>query len=145
MRPNRVTLVSVVLVLSVGASACGQEPVEAGGADPVTVEEVDGSELKRLTLTEPAATRLGIELAAVSETADGQLSVPYAAILYDPSGTTWAYVAVDDLVFVREELVVDHIDGDVAILVAGPAVGARVVTLGAAELYGAETGVGGGH
>jgi len=66
-------------------------------------------------------------------------------VLYDADGTTWAYAASERNVFVRNEIVVDRIEGDLAYLVEGPPVGAEVVTTGAAELYGTETGVGGGH
>ena len=40
---------------------------------------------------------------------------------------------------------VEEIEGDVAHISAGPPTGTLVVTTGAAELYGAEIGVGGGH
>jgi hypothetical protein len=47
------------------------------------------------------------------------------------------------LTYVREEVTVADIDGDSAILSSGPDVGAVVVTVGAAELLGAENGVAG--
>jgi hypothetical protein len=37
---------------------------------------------------------------------------------------------------------VDHIQGDLVVLQEGPAAGTSVVTVGAVELYGADTGVG---
>ena len=73
------------------------------------------------------------------------MTIPYAAIVYDSAGKTWAYVNEDPLVYKRAEITVDEIDGDVARLSAGPPAGTQVVTTGAAELYGAEIGVGGGH
>jgi hypothetical protein len=45
------------------------------------------------------------------------------------------------LTFVRALIVVDHIDGDQAVLSQGLDSGTSVVTLGVSELYGAETGV----
>jgi len=45
-------------------------------------------------------------------------------------------------VFVRTQVRVDRIDGDVALLLDGPPSGTSVVTVGLAELFGAETGVG---
>jgi hypothetical protein len=44
---------------------------------------------------------------------------------------------------VREPVAVDHIAGDVAVLSAGPAVGALVVTEGSQELLGAEYDISG--
>ena len=68
--------------------------------------------------------------------------IPYGAVLYDPSGETWAFVNVEGRSFVRQPITVDHIEGDRAFLEDGPAVGAKVVTVGGAEIYGAELGVG---
>ena len=45
-------------------------------------------------------------------------------------------------VLARMAVTVDHITGDAAFLSAGPKVGTEVVTIGAAELYGVEEGVG---
>jgi hypothetical protein len=67
--------------------------------------------------------------------------VPYAALLYGVNGETWVYTNPEPLVFVRQPIVVDHIEDDLAILSEGPEVGTAVVTVGAAELFGAETGV----
>ncbi len=67
--------------------------------------------------------------------------IPYAAVLYDPQGKTWTYTNPGPLTFVREPITVDRIEGDKAFLSDGPAPGTLVVTVGAAELFGAETGV----
>lgn len=108
------------------------------------VEEIPGSELSRITLSAKAVERLGIDTAAVVE--DGaQLTLPYAAVLYDSEGRTWAYATPAENVFVRHEIVVDRVEGDVAFVADGPPAGTEVVTTGAAELFGTETGVGGGH
>lgn len=137
----------VMMIASVLLAACGQQEVEAApDAAAVTLTEIEGSDLQRLTLSESAASRLGIETAAVTEDAEsGQLLIPYSALLYDPSGATWTYTNPEGLVFIREQVEVDSIEGDFARLTAGPDVDTIVVAVGAAELYGAETGVGGGH
>jgi membrane fusion protein, heavy metal efflux system len=70
------------------------------------------------------------------------LVVPRAAILYDASGGTWVYEARDGGTFVRRRVAVIDMVGDTAVLREGPAAGMRVVTLGAAELFGTEFGVG---
>jgi hypothetical protein len=67
--------------------------------------------------------------------------VPYAAVLYGVHGETWVYSNPEPLVFVREPIVVDYIEGHVAYLSEGPDVGTAVVTVGAEELFGTETGV----
>ena len=68
--------------------------------------------------------------------------VPKAALLHDAYGGTWVYVAREPRVYARVRVVVTDISGALAILSEGPAVNARVVTDGAAELFGVEFGVG---
>lgn len=137
-----------ILVVAAALAACGQAPAaDAPKVAAVTVEAIPGSELERLTLSEAAAKRLGVETAAVAAGPAGRAgrtSVPYSAIVYDKDGATWAYTNPEALVFVRQEVTVDVIDEDTAVLTDGPDVGTLVVTVGAAELWGIETGVGGG-
>ena len=68
--------------------------------------------------------------------------VPYAAVLYDAKGDTWVYTNPNPLTFVRHPIHIDYIEGDLAVLSDGPAAGTAVVLVGAAELFGAETGIG---
>ncbi len=67
--------------------------------------------------------------------------VPYAAVLYGVNGETWVYSNPEPLVFVRQPIVIDYVGQDLAILSEGPEAGTAVVMVGAAELFGAETGV----
>ena len=85
--------------------------------------------------------------AADAETAGSGLVkvVPYAAVLYGVHGETWVYTNPEPLVYVREPITIDYIEGDLAVLLEGPPAGTQVVTIGGAELLGAENGVGGGH
>ena len=74
------------------------------------------------------------------------MTIPYAAVVYDADGQTWAYVEPRSRWSTcARPVTVEEIDGEVARLSAGPPTGTQVVTTGAAELYGAEIGVGGGH
>jgi membrane fusion protein, heavy metal efflux system len=70
------------------------------------------------------------------------LVVPKAALLHDAYGGTWVYVVREPRVYVRQRVVVADITGSLAVLSQGPAAGARVVTDGAAELFGVEFGAG---
>ncbi len=134
-----------LIAAGVVLGGCGQDVAEGAPAEePVTVEEVDGDDLHRITLSERAAERLGIEVASVVEDGDALL-IPYSALLYDADGATWTFTNPEGLVFVREEVDVDRIENEFVRLTAGPAQGTNVVSVGAAELWGAETGVGGGH
>ncbi len=143
-RPLLMILLFSAVVLLV---ACGSEEAPSE-AEPARVEKVEGSEFNRVTLTEQAAERLDIQSEAVREMeSDGGtlLVVPYSAVLYGLNGETWAYIrnpSGGSLVFVRQPITVDHIEGGLAFLTDGPAVDTEVVSVGAALLYGADTGVG---
>jgi len=67
--------------------------------------------------------------------------VPYAAVIYDVNGGTWVYTSPEPLVFIRQSITIDYIEGDLALLTQGPPAGTQVVTVGGALLLGAETGV----
>jgi hypothetical protein len=147
MKPIRRT--TLLLVAGALLAACAAPTAKPpASAPPVTVEKTAGSELARVTLSQKAADRLGIQTAAVEAaqvSGAARTVIPYAAVLYDAKGSTWAYTNPEGLVFVRAGITIDDIEGDRAILTGGPDAGTKVVTVGAPELYGAETGVGGGH
>lgn len=67
-----------------------------------------------------------------------QKVIPYSAVLYDPSGNSWTYTNPEPLVFVRHRIEVEYIEGDRAVLLQGPDTSTKVVTAGAAELFGVE-------
>lgn len=145
----RIVRVLVVLVVTgLVAIACGPTSTDIPTkVEAVVVEKIEGSDLERLTLSAKAAERLGVQTAPVtaSSIGAGLTAVPYSAVVYDKNGVTWTYTNPQGLAFVRHEVTVDYIAGDVAILASGPVVGTLVVTTGAAELWGVETGVGGGY
>ena len=120
---------------------------EAGKVEPAHVEHLDGSELSRVTFSAAAMQRIGVELGQVIETratrsGAKQKTVPYASLIYDPHGDTWVYVSPEDRTFIRTHITVDYIEGDTVVLKEGPTTGSKVVTVGAAEVYGAEFEVG---
>jgi hypothetical protein len=145
--PRRWLVVAGLLAAGLQLSACTQQAAEAEGAtnEPATVEQVAGSDVRRLTLTARAVERLGIKTAPVRRaTVEGRdrTIVPYGAVLYDATGATWVYVSDEPRSYLRERIAVDDIEDDLAVLTDGPAVGTAVVSVGAAELYGTELGVG---
>lgn len=140
--------ISMALVASVlpFAAACSQHDSHAAHGDhPATVEKIEGSELSRVTLTEKAAERIDAKTTAVVEQdAGGVLRkvVPYSSIIYDAKGRTWVYTSPQPRTFVRQQVEVDRIEGESVFLVDGPAAGTEVASMGVAEIYGSETGVG---
>ncbi len=143
MRVRHAGAVAAMLVIAFALAGCKEATVEeeASGSDLATVEPIEGSDVAQVTLTEEAAQRIDVQTSAVGS-AGAKLSIPYAAVLYDPSGETWTYTSPEELVFVRAPIDVIRIDGDRAVLSDGPPAGTEVVTVGAAELLGTEYEVG---
>jgi multidrug efflux pump subunit AcrA (membrane-fusion protein) len=135
----RWTAAVAVLLLSGGALAgCAGGSSEASTFEnPVTVETAEGSDVATITLTQDAATRLGLETEVVEQDGSG-LRVPYSALLYMPDGTTWVYTNPEGLVFTRAPVTVVRVDGDSVIVSDGPAPGTAVVVTAAEELLGSE-------
>jgi hypothetical protein len=127
-------------------AACSTAPAPDLAA-PATVVPVKGSDIPRLVLAPSAVQRLGIQTQPVTAAAPGTAGatevIPYPAIVYDTDGSSWAYVALTPDTYVRRPITVTVIRGDVALLSTGPPVGARVVTVGTAELLGTEYDISG--
>jgi hypothetical protein len=142
MKRNSLWIAVFMLIVCLQLSACSQAPEAAEASKPVRLEPVNGTNLNHVILTEDAAKRLDIQTSPVrDEVVDGKkrLVVPYAAVLYGPNGETWVYVTIEPLVFVRQAILVDLIEGDNAFLSDGPGSGTAVVTTGAVELFGSES------
>jgi len=127
-------------------AACSTAPAPEL-ASPAQVVPVAGSNIPRLELTHDAVRRLGIQTrpvaAAVPSAADATKVIPYAAVVYDTDGSSWTYVEIAADTYVRRPITVTVIRGDVALMSAGPTVGAQVVTVGSAELLGTEYNISG--
>ena len=138
-------ILAILICTAALLSACGgnQIPVTGEKVEPSRVEPIEGSDFSRLILTEKAVERLGVETTQVEvrQMNSEHLAVPYSAVMYGLDGETWVYTNPEPLVYIREAIVIDYIDGDWVALMEGPEVGTPVVTVGAALLYGAEVGV----
>jgi hypothetical protein len=135
---------AALLLAGCAAASAHEEP------PPAVVKDIPGSAVKQLQLTEQATHRLGITTAAVRTgraTAEGQRGtyklIPYSAVVYDNDGSTWAFVNTRPRTFIRQRITVGAIQGNTAVLTAGPATGAAVVTVGAPELLGTEYDISG--
>ena len=126
-----------ILIIAGLLSACAPKSTNVEKIEPYHLEVIEGSDFQRVILTEKASQRLDIQTAPVR---DGNI-IPYAAVLYGLNGETWTYTNPEPLVFVRQSIVIDRIEGDSAFLSEGPDTGTAVVIIGVAELYGAEVGV----
>lgn len=140
IRPLSITVICAALLC---LSACNQGDSSAAKppapAKAAAKQEPGG--IKRITLKDVEIKYLGITLGEVTQAGE-RLSIPYSALLYDPTGGEWAFANPEANVYQRTALKVAAIEADKVYLTSGPAVGSKVVTMGAAELYGIEFGVG---
>jgi hypothetical protein len=140
-RGRLLATVFALCALPLLATACGGTSAVETSAEPAVTEQVPGTDIIRVKLTAAAAERLGVKTVPVrSDPRSSRATIPYAAVLYDPDGSTWTYASPARLVFQRKDITVARIDGDEAVLVKGPRVGAVVVSAGATEIWGVEYG-----
>jgi hypothetical protein len=133
------TLVTAAMLL---LPACAEAPSDEHVVDePVMVEKIEGTDGSLVTLEARAVERLDVRTATVTRRGS-HLIVPSGAVLVDPEEHFWVYTNPEPLLFFREEIHVSHENGDEVFLSDGPRPGTRVVTVGVAELYGAEFGIG---
>jgi hypothetical protein len=143
-RRARLLALFAVAVASLALSACKEIETEtATGYEPAKLEEIN-EDLKQVTLTEEGAARTGLKTARIRQSG-GKKIVPYAALIYDTEGNTYVYTSPKRLTYLRKEVEVDRIDGNRAVVSKGPAAGTVVVTVGAAQVHGAELEVAASH
>jgi RND family efflux transporter MFP subunit len=75
-------------------------------------------------------------------TTEKGLVVPDTAVLYDIHGATWVYEDLGGNAYVRRRVEIARHAGNRAVVSRGLAEGKRIVTAGAAELFGTEFGAG---
>ena len=154
MRHSNRWMLTTLIMAGLPLLACS-EPASSAASEAASgaVAHIDGLELSGVTLTEKAMQRIDIETTAVRKelvpsTAPSPVDgfqglvarriVPYSSLIYDTHGGVWVYTNPRPRTFVRHRVDVYGITGDRTVLREGPAVGTKVVTLGAAELYGTE-------
>lgn len=90
------------------------------------------------TLRPGQKVTVAVPLAGEAESA----VVPAAAVLYDIHGGAWVYENTAPRTFTRRRIEVRYVSDAGAVLARGPRPGVKVVTAGAAELFGTEFGIG---
>jgi hypothetical protein len=149
-KKSTVALIFLGAQLLLSAGSLHSTPVNNG---PAKVEPTENKEINKITLTPKAVERLDLKTTAVTEdqipakngSAKGngkKKIVPYSSVIYDIHGQAWVYVSPQPLVFYRQPITIDFIEGDKVVLIEGPPTGTKVVMTGVAELYGAEKGIG---
>jgi len=100
------------LALVVGACAQSSEPETTSDEGPAHIEDIAGSEVKRVTLTDEAADRIGVQTVPVAAADGGRVKVPSATVLFDQQGRTWVFTEPEHDVFVREPVTVIGTNGE---------------------------------
>ena len=149
----------VLITAGLGLAGCSETASSGPGdgkVNPAKVEAIPDQDVKKVTFTEQAAQRIGVETVAIAVApatllpagatpSPSMTVVPYSAVVYDPNGVTWVYTVPEPLTYVRVKVVVETVggsEGTEAVLSGGLPAGTTVVTKGVIELYGAELGVG---
>jgi hypothetical protein len=132
-----ILIASLVSLSTCGEASTGYDYETATHHEPAKLEPIKGMDVQRVIFDAVAAKRVGLQTAPIRQ--DGRkVIMPYAALIYDAEGDTYAYTAPRPLTYVRQEIEIDHFDGDSVVLSDGPPVGTEVVTVGVDEVYGTE-------
>ena len=156
----------VALVLGIAVAGCGSSQPDASIAPSARLVGATGAAPGQIILSQLGKQHIGVQtspvktvptpppvvtttvVAGVKHTTStpaprpsASVIVPYSALVYDPNGKTYVFTQRSPLTYTEVQATVDRIDGDSAYLSAGPHAGAAVVTVGAEELYGVQTGV----
>ena len=145
MRREAGSLAAALVIAAGAATGCTEvEAVAPHVHQPAHLEPIEGSAVQQVNFDERAAEQISLQTASVQQR--GRLTVvPYTALIYDGQGASWVYTSPEPLVYVRMEVDVARIVDAGVLLRSGPPVGTEVVTTGAAEVYGAELEIAGGH
>lgn len=140
-------MVAALVTAGLQLTACQKQHAAHHAEHPAEIKKIEGTDLSQVILTEKAVQRLDVKTDQVRETmvkrsTSPRQVVPYSSLIYDQKGQTWVYTSPQPRTFVRHKVDVDYIEGDIAVLNAGPQTGTLVASVAVAELYGAEFKVG---
>jgi hypothetical protein len=143
----RALAAGLIVIGAMSLSACKEvEEESAAGYEPAKLEPIKGKseDFQRVTFTKEGAARTDLKTDVVSRTGSHKV-IPYEALIYNDEAKTFVYTNTKPLSFERVSITVDRIEDDRVLLSKGPAVGTKVVTVGATEVYGAELDIAGSH
>ena len=144
---------ALVVALSAGVAVLGAGGCAQAGAEPDDAATLEGEiskvepaakpgGLPQVKLAPQAVERLGVQVGQVLPQQGGHSVVPYGAVIYAPDGGAFVYTVAGPQTYVRAPVNVVSVLANQAVVDGAPPVGTQVVAIGAAELFGAETGVG---
>jgi ABC-type oligopeptide transport system substrate-binding subunit len=132
-----VLIAGVVSLSACGEASTGYDYETASHHEPAKLEPIKGTDVHRVIFDAEGAKRVGLQTGMIRQNGQ-ETKIPYDAVIYGSDGKTYTYTAPEPLTYVRQEIDIDHVVGDSAMLSDGPPAGTEVVTVGAAEVYGTE-------
>ena len=124
-----------------GAKSRAAKPVNAPPSASAAAATVDlFYEVENDDLGLRLGQKLGVTIPL--QEPEESLVIPWSAVVHDIHGGAWVYEQTAPRTYTHRRVQVRAVVGDQAILESGPAPGAKVVTVGVAELFGTEFGVG---
>jgi multidrug efflux system membrane fusion protein len=126
-------------IRTLGSASKGQsaQPVAGPPTANALTNTVDWYYALPAETTLRAGERVAVEIPTLESKIES-LVIPFNAVLHDINGGQWVYAQTGEHVYTRKRIQVARLAGDVAVLASGPPVGTKVVTDGAAELFGTE-------
>jgi hypothetical protein len=132
-----VLIACVVSLSACGEASSGYDYETASHHDPAELEPIKGTDVSRVVIDAEGVKRAGIQTAPIHQNGQGTV-MPHSAVIFDADGETFTYTVPEPRTYVRQKIVIDHVDGDSVMLSDGPPAGTEVVTVGAALVYGSE-------
>jgi hypothetical protein len=132
-----VLIASVVSPSACGEASSGYDYETATHHEPAKLEPIKGTHVQRVVFDAEGAKRVGLQTAPIRQSGQ-EMVIPYDAVIYSSNGKTYTYTAPEPLTYVRQEINIDQVVGESAMLSDGPPVGTEVVTVGTAQVYGTE-------
>jgi hypothetical protein len=128
------------LVLAAAALAlagCKEVPSNLVKSEPYELEQIKGTDLNRVKLSDKTASRIDLQTVQVRRRGK-HMVVPHEALIYNPFGKVFIYTKPEPRTYVRAPVVVHGVVGNQVLLKKGPPAGTAIVTVGAAELLATE-------
>jgi hypothetical protein len=142
VRNTNLAWMLTVAVLA-GVAACGGPAPARHVPPPARIQRAaDGR--SSVVLSRAGLQRLGLRTASAQPAGGpgGAVLIPYAALLYQPDGSTVVYTVAGPRTYTRLTITVSKIQGSEVDVSRGLPAGTQVVTAGAEELLGVQEGVG---
>ena len=138
---NAISLLT--LIMGTMLTSCLKHESRHVKVQAVKVENVSSpNATPKITLSAEAIKRLDIASRAFPRDRDGKQTVPISALIYDTQGQAWVYIEREPSIFHREHIRVAQARNEYMRIESNFADYFRIVTQGAAELNGAESGIG---